>query len=223
MKIISILAIVLLTTSNTYGQYDHVEPFYSGLAAVKLNGKWGFIDTNQNLVIPCIFGDEYEFNDNGGSWNQAKAPRFQGDFCNINLGWDNSHNVIDKLGRTQLPWCRLIIEIPPPNQLSVILRVDGKLGIIDNNLNVLSNAFYDEVFADFGFDLQEGSRNNMLLPEKLKNIRVKKQNYYGFILDRGKSVIPCIYDEASDFINGIAKVKMNGIVFYIDESGSKVK
>lgn len=35
--------------------YEDAYPFSSGFAAVKLNGKYGFIDTNFNLVIPCQF------------------------------------------------------------------------------------------------------------------------------------------------------------------------
>jgi hypothetical protein len=203
--------------------YERVEPFYSNLAAVKLNGNWGFIDELLNLVIPCIYSSNSMFNDNGGSWNYPFAPRFSDNLCKVTLISDSLYNVIDILGRTQLPWCRLIIEIPPANQLSVVLRVDRKLAIIDNKLNILSDAFYDEVFTDYGFDLQEGSRNNMILPADVTNIRVRKQNYYGFIINKGKSFIPCIYDEANDFINGKAKVKMNEATFYIDEKGNKIK
>jgi hypothetical protein len=203
--------------------YERVEPFYSNLAAVKLNGKWGFIDELLNLVIPCIYSSNSMFNDNVGSWNSPFAPCFSDNFCKVTLISDSLYNVIDILGRTQLPWCRLIIEIPPVNQLSLILRIDRKLAIIDNQLNILSDAFYDEVFTDYGFDLQEGSRNNMILPAHVTNIRVRKHNYYGFIINKGKSFIPCIYDDASDFINGRAKVQINGVEFYIDEKGNKIK
>jgi hypothetical protein len=223
MKISLLFTLILLVTANTYGQYDRVEPFYSGLAAVKLNRKWGFIDSNQKLIIPCIFDDEYEFNDNGGSWNQAKAPRFQGDFCNINLGWDNSHNVIDKLGRTLLPWCRVRIDIPGENQLSAILTIDNKFAIIDSRLSIISNTFFDEIFPNVGPDLNEGSRNFMIFDDNIKNIRVRKNGYYGYLINRGYFIIPCIFDYAEDFKNGKAKVKQNGIEFLIDEKGNKIK
>ena len=202
--------------------YERVEPFYSNLAAVKLNGNWGFVDELLNLVIPCIYSSNSMFNDNGGSWNYPFAPRFSDNLCKVTLISDSLYNVIDILGRTQLPWCRLIIEIPPVNQLSVILRVDRKLAIIDNKLNILSDAFYDEVFTDYGFDLQEGSRNNMILTADVTNIRVSNQNYYDFLINKGKSFIPCIYDEATDFINGKARVQINGNEFYINEKGEQV-
>lgn len=46
-------------------QYDEVRLFSNGLAAVKLDGKWGFIDTLGKLKIPAKFTNEpWSFNSN---------------------------------------------------------------------------------------------------------------------------------------------------------------
>lgn len=42
-------------------QYDDIQPYYDGLAAVKKNNKWGFINKNNNLVISVIFDDVSPF------------------------------------------------------------------------------------------------------------------------------------------------------------------
>lgn len=42
-------------------QYDELYPFSEGLAAVKKDGKFGYIDTKGNLVIPCQFGYASDF------------------------------------------------------------------------------------------------------------------------------------------------------------------
>jgi hypothetical protein len=204
---------------NKFNQFERVEPFYSGLAAVYSEGKWGFIDERHNLIIPLIFHSNSMFNDNNGSWNSPISPRFEGDYCSVTLHKDSLYNVIDKWGRTMLPWCRLIVEIPPPGQLAIIMLTNRKFGVIDSDLRLISNSYFDEVYADFGFDLSEGSRNNMVLPVGSNHIRVKYQNHFGFICNNGSHVIPCIYDSAEDFFNGKAKVKLNGNEFYIDESG----
>lgn len=204
---------------NIWSQIEHIEPFYSGRAAVSSEGKWGFIDEKHNLVIPLMFQSNSMFNDNIGNWNYLSSPRFIGDYCNVTLYKDSLYNVIDKWGRTMLPWCRLIVEIPPPGQLSIIMLSNRKFGVIDNDLRLISNSYFDEVYADFGFDLNEGSRNNMVLPVGSDHIRVKYMNHFGFICNNGSHVIPCIYDSADDFFNGKAKVKLNGNEFYIDESG----
>jgi len=35
--------------------YDSAMDFSEGLAAVKLDGKWGYIDKNGNEVIKCVY------------------------------------------------------------------------------------------------------------------------------------------------------------------------
>ena len=35
--------------------YDDIDRYFNGLAAVKKNGKWGYIDKSKNIVIPIIF------------------------------------------------------------------------------------------------------------------------------------------------------------------------
>ncbi|MBK8352585.1 MAG: WG repeat-containing protein [Saprospirales bacterium] len=42
--------------------------FSEGLAAVELNGKWGFIDENGNRVIPSFKFDEVNSFSNGLAW-----------------------------------------------------------------------------------------------------------------------------------------------------------
>ena len=36
-------------------QFDAVTPFTGGLACVKKEGKWGFINPKGEVVIPCIY------------------------------------------------------------------------------------------------------------------------------------------------------------------------
>ena len=43
--------------------YDYVAEYSEGLAGVKLNGKWGFIDKSGTLVIPCKYDDAWAFSE----------------------------------------------------------------------------------------------------------------------------------------------------------------
>lgn len=45
--------------------YEAARPFTNGLAAVCIGGKWGFIDSNENLVIETVFYDAKDFNEKG--------------------------------------------------------------------------------------------------------------------------------------------------------------
>lgn len=61
--------------------YDAVSPFYEGLAKVKLNSKWGFIDNKGEIIIPI----EYE---SAGTFSNGLAS----------VRKSNKEGFIDKLG-----------------------------------------------------------------------------------------------------------------------------
>ena len=44
-------------------QFEGVGPFSEGLARVKQNGKWGYINTKGEVVIPCVY--DWSRNDSG--------------------------------------------------------------------------------------------------------------------------------------------------------------
>lgn len=44
-------------------QYDEVNPFYEGRAAVKKDGMWGFIDTQGNEVVKPQYDEVYSFHE----------------------------------------------------------------------------------------------------------------------------------------------------------------
>lgn len=46
-------------------QFADAHSFANGYAAIKKNGKWGFIDENGEIVIRAQFEDARDFNDKG--------------------------------------------------------------------------------------------------------------------------------------------------------------
>lgn len=49
---------------------------------------------------------------------------------------------------------------------------------------------------------------------------IKQNGKYGYIDEKGKTILPCIYDSASYFINGKAEVVLDGEHLYIDLQGN---
>ena len=49
--------------SKTGIKYDWVGIFYEGLACVKLNGKYGFVNTQDQIVVPIIYDYVGYFNE----------------------------------------------------------------------------------------------------------------------------------------------------------------
>ena len=45
---------------------------------------------------------------------------------------------------------------------------------------------------------------------------------YGFVDKSGKQVIPCVYDYAWNFSDGLAPVKLNGKCGFVDKIGKEV-
>ena len=59
--------------------------------------------------------------------------------------------------------------------------------------------------------------------EGLALIEDRENHKYGYINKQGKIVIPCIYDKADDFSNGMATVMLDGIEFYIDKNNKPLQ
>ena len=59
------------------------------------------------------------------------------------------------------------------------------------------------------------------IQENVLNV-VKEDGKYGFADETGKVVIPCIYNKADDFSNGMAKVKKGWKYGFIDQTGNEI-
>ena len=231
--------------------YDRMMPFSEfGLAAVGVGDfysgiKWGFINKNGVLVIPCLFSNNYSYQNNSGSMNQGKAPSFnENGYASVTHKHDYSHNVIDTLGRTLVPWCKLFV-----NPGGIISIVNGKFGVIDENYKIVINPIYDDILLDNHeriYCTQDIiSDNNSDYIKSAINARgywnvngaysdirdfnfydkkifcVLKNKKWGYINNKEETIIPFIYDQACSFKDGKAMVIVNGKEFHIDQFGNK--
>ncbi|MCW3159695.1 WG repeat-containing protein [Chryseobacterium oryctis] len=168
--------------------------FSEGLCRVQdTNGKYGFIDTNGKLVIPCKFDEVGEFS-NG----MARIEK------------DSKTGYIDKKGN---------IVIPPkyyhPGDMfdvnfsdgMVIVREspNGKKGAIDKT---------GKVVIPFQYDYLYSFHNGLAM--------VYSDGKAGFIDKTGKLAVPCIYDQAENFTEGHAAVKRNKKWGFINTKGEEV-
>lgn len=81
---------VLTYTEPIKPQYEDAQLFSEDLAAVKQNGKWGYIDTDNKVVVPFQYELAYEFNE--GKAIVAKSSRQVDDETYYEMGF------IDKTG-----------------------------------------------------------------------------------------------------------------------------
>lgn len=62
---------------SQFGEYEDAQSFSNGLAAVKQDGLWGYIDTEGELVIPCSFLNAKPFNKTGLAFVETKEDYWQ--------------------------------------------------------------------------------------------------------------------------------------------------
>ena len=201
--------------------YDYAYSFSEGLASVRKDGKYGYIDKSGKTVIPFIHDGaspfckglakiekdgKYGYIDKSGKELIPFIYDYIYSFCEglAKVKKDGTYGYIDKSGKTVIPFVYDMVE--SFREGLVVVRKDGKYGYIDKLGKTVIPIIYD--YAD--------SFSNGLA-------RIEKAGKWGYIDKSGKLVIPLIYDSAGSFSGGLAWVKKNGKEGYIDKSGRWVK
>ncbi|MCL1808429.1 MAG: WG repeat-containing protein [Clostridiales bacterium] len=226
-------------------KYDGVQQFSEGMAAVMLDGKWGFIDKAGNEVVP----PEYEV---VRQFSEGMAAVKSGDWRTGKWGF------IDKAGNVAVPF-----SYDGAGSFSdglARVTIDGKCGYIDKNGDVAIPLEYDSA-GDFseglaavnvgavnhGFDYTEGGKwgfidkeGRMVVPTIYDGLHlvpttdgnlsvdgyhegfaavmtiVENKGKWGFIDRTGDVVVPVEYEAVFPFSDGMALIAINIFYDYID-------
>ena len=219
MKKLAFLLAMVLGTINMYAQdydlqglakaceeystndsfYPTMSSFHDGLAAVSKDGKWGYIDKNGNLAIPLQYDRAKDFREGkaavlkDGKWGYIEKD---GSFL-IQPRFTDAFGFKDGLacvGNTFID----LSGIPIPIEI-VILPV-AVIGDYDGD--------YDPSFCE-GLACVAPSTDN-------------PNGKYCYIDERGQIKIPCKYDNAFNFKDGVACVGNDKKFGYIDMYGRTV-
>ena len=189
-------------------------------ALVKKDGKFGFIDKNGTLVVPCIYGSADEY--------------WEGMAC---IEMDGKWGFIDKNGTLVVP-CIYDSAYEYHEGLACI-EMDGKWGFIDKNGTLVVPCIYEKAFpyseglaqvekeGKWGFIDKNGT---IVVPciygfaynyyEGLA--AVANDNQWGFIDKSETLVVPCIYDEVKYYSEGLASVTEDHKFGFINKNGTLV-
>lgn len=150
--------------------YDILYPFNNGLARVKSQGKWGYINMEGDLIIPLIYQDAREFSDNGLA---AVLKNDKWGFINnigetvIPFNWDGVDYIGDKS-----------------------ITMGGFMGFKDNNAIVISGNSYgvindkgDYVFPLIQYQIWDYKNGYAILKDSNKDL-------FGVAGKNGKILIP---------------------------------
>ena len=175
--------------------------FEGGLCPVQVGGKWGYINQNGKIIIPCQFDDAYSFY---GSVALVKK--------------DNKWGVINSKGKLICPCYRSEPNSVPPIHDGIICRVgeDPKERCyIDIDGNIVIDTSNYSYIGDFCNGYASVQRND---------------NEYGLINTKGEIVIPFgKYNYIWDVYCGVAEVEVRNSTGdyksyygYVDTSGKEV-
>ena len=176
--------------------YDLVYYWKDALLTVKKGTKYGLIDLNNKVVLPC----EYD-----SFWEESKNE----------LGTlikDKKYGVITNKGIVVIP-CKYDYLYFTNYNTIVATVIDSndttnnsrKVGLIDDKGSAITPLMYDEIQSlDYGF------------------YRVKIRDKYGIINKEGKEITPIKYDDIYSYSNGFCIAKIDFGYGYINSSGIEI-
>lgn len=201
---------------------DYFE-FIGELAKVKLNGKYGVINSEGKLVIPAIFED-ISINENGLIivTNSNKKGLFNADGSRItdfiyqyidnfsnglamvdNGNFISRYNFIDKSGKEIS--IQKYEDVLSFSEGLAAVKLKDLWGFIDRNGKLIVPFKYNKVYS-----FNEGLA------------AVKQNDKWGYIDKTGKFILALKYSDATSFIDGFANASINGKWGKIDRKGKEV-
>lgn len=173
--------------------FDYVFPFSSGVAAVKKNEKWGYINSSGKFLT------DFSFDDAGSFSGFLAIVKKGGEIFLIDLSFKKIMKLNSKYNIRELSSELAVLEGFLPNKPSFLISKSGSL-LVDEKRN------YYKIYGE-----SDG------LIRVMKN--QKGLSSFGFINIKGEEVIPSIYEVANDFVNGLATVKTKKGWSAIDSKG----
>ena len=178
--------------------YDYARVFCDGLAAVELNGKWGFIDKDNNRVISFVYDDAEDFIDGFAI-----------------VGIDGKYGCIDVAGNMVVP-CRYDMVQHCGGLLEVCKegKSGDKYGIVNVTGKTIVPCKYDLLVMKYdGIDF-----------EGVVAYKHTLKGYKCWLYDKnGKKVLKCAYSEITPLGSGFALVENQDLMCGIyDMSGNVV-
>ena len=172
-------------------QFQEAREFHEGLAAVKTNNRWGYVDYLGRIVIPCVHKVP-----EAGDFSEGFA--FVGDHY-IDTEGAAAFTQIDE--DTEERNEKFFTNGLPFSQGLAAVQLGGQWGYID----LMGNFVIAPSFQ------RAGSFHENLAP-------AMKNGLWGYINMRGNFVIPPKYLRVREFHNGLAAVNIKGRWGYINSA-----
>jgi hypothetical protein len=204
-------------------QFEAVNDFFQGRAAVLKNGKWGYINESGMEIIPFSFdgaldftgeiapvlvGRKWGYIDLNGRW--IISPRFQAaaemkDGLARVLHWERLECSRKTYTNENAPIYTFQMPTIMTAMMSGCAPLNGRYGFVDP-----SGKFAIQPSLQWAEDFSEG----------LASFGI--QHKFGYVDAKGKTVISPRFESAANFSDGLAAVRLDGKEGYIDKTGQWV-
>ena len=201
-------------------QFDHASGFSEGIATVKIEKKWGFINTIGKLVIPCQFDDAKSFSEGLATvkieekWGFINTDGKLVIPCKFDDAWKFSQGIAvvkikDKQGYINTNGqvvidCNFDFAISFSEGIAVV-KIKDKWGYINTT---------GQVIIDCNLDSASSFSEGLAV--------VKIEGKWGYINTTGQVIIDCNFDFAWTFSEELAVVKIEGKWGYINTNGQVI-
>lgn len=221
--------------------FEEARLFHDGFAAVKIDGKWGYIDESGGIVIDCEFTEVNDFGNGAAGVFKDIIPGRTRPISNMDWGIINTEGelicpyiypeigvFIDGIAIARLEYRNIgnmqtYINIYGDNLLKKIPSVYD-LTYFSEGFGVIytgTTCFYVNSNAEKVFDINYTSAKNF--SDGLAAYKVDRNGLYGYIDYNGITYIEEKYLYAGDFVDGYAYVfdKETKSGYLIDKNENK--
>lgn len=189
-------------TSRMEGPYIEFLDYDAKTAIVKKDGKWGLVNTKDELLANCVY-EEFFVPDVRLFYENRAAAKKDGLWGFLNeKGKPVSSFIYEAVGSNQLENPQYISTF---SKEIGIVKKEGKWGAIDLEGRERIACIYDYI-STFVTEMTIA----------------QKDGKWGYINKKGKEVIPLIYDEIKWFEKGLCPAKKDGLWGFLNEKGEVV-
>lgn len=193
--------------------YDEAQYFSEGMARVKKDGKYGFVNAQGKEIVTCKYDYAYPFSnglakvcvgeEDNEKWGYVNSggieivpckydyiDYFSDGLAKVGIGeeYNEKYGYVNTSGIEVVPCIYDMAGVFHEGMACV--RVNGKYGYVNSSGEEVIPCIYDEthIFSD-----------GLLM--------VIRDYKYGFVNARGEEIVPCKYDYADFFVDGLALVQ----------------
>jgi hypothetical protein len=193
--------------------FEEARGFFHGLAAVKLGGKWGFIDESGEIVV------DFQF-DRVSNFNGTVARVFKADVTVDGAEVKDRWALVDNQGNMLTDFYFAII-----GEFENNIAIAGYATLTSNNRNQPQTRIAEVYLKSDGNLLVNQTSTGVALREFSEGKAIiRNSSVYTYINEEGTKAVPGSYYSAENFSDGMAAVKMSRTSMrwgYIDENGNQ--